>query len=154
RIMESSEAATRISNVRLGIDLGIIKHLDKNILNELMVLTQPGFMQSYAKTSLTANERDVLRATLIRERLSLEEGKEGFVMMFGKFTERAQKVLALSQEEAKKLRHKNRGTEHIILGLDREGEGIAEKALIELSLEVKTIQVEVEKWIGKDEQAE
>ena len=74
RIMESSEAATRISNVRLGIDLGIIKHLDKNILNELMVLTQPGFMQSYAKTSLTANERDVLRATLIRERLSLEEG--------------------------------------------------------------------------------
>src|SRR5699024_12389234 len=74
RIMESSEAATRISNVRLGIDLGIIKNLYKNILNELMVLTQPGSMQSYAKTSFTANERAVLRATLMRDRLSREEG--------------------------------------------------------------------------------
>lgn len=73
RIMESSEAATRISNVRLGIDLGIINDLDKNILNELMVLTQPGFLQSYAKATLSSIERDVLRATLIRERLSLEE---------------------------------------------------------------------------------
>ena len=72
RVMESGEAATRISNVRLGIDLGIIKDIDKNILNELMVLTQPGFLQSYAGQSLNANERDVLRASLIRERLSLE----------------------------------------------------------------------------------
>ncbi|HLR22260.1 MAG TPA: ATP-dependent Clp protease ATP-binding subunit [Pseudogracilibacillus sp.] len=74
-------------------------------------------------------------------------------MMFGKFTERAQKVLALSQEEAMRLRHKNIGTEHILLGLVREGEGIAAKALKELGLEVKTIQVEVEKLIGKGEQA-
>src|SRR5699024_9398205 len=59
RIMESSEAATRISNVRLGIDLGIIKHLDKNILNDLMLLTQPGFMQSYVYIYFTINERDV-----------------------------------------------------------------------------------------------
>src|SRR5699024_3068810 len=72
-------------------------------------------------------------------------------MMFGKFTERAQKVLALSQEEAMRLRHKNIGTEHILLGLVREGEGIAAKALKELGLEVKTI--EVEKLIGKGEQA-
>ena len=50
-------------------------------------------------------------------------------MMFGRFTERAQKVLALSQEEAIRLGHNNIGTEHILLGLISEGEGIAAKAL-------------------------
>lgn len=73
RIMESSEAATRISNVRLGIDLGIIENISHSILNELMVLTQPGFLQHYANKVLTASERDILRAALIRERLTLEQ---------------------------------------------------------------------------------
>ena len=73
-------------------------------------------------------------------------------MMFGRFTERAQKVLALSQEEAIRLGHHNIGTEHILLGLIREGEGIAAKALKELGLETRTIQAEVEKLIGKGTQ--
>lgn len=73
RIMESKEAANRISNVKLGVDLAIITNLSHSILNELMVLTQPGFLQHYAKKILTASERDVLRATLIRERLLLEQ---------------------------------------------------------------------------------
>lgn len=73
-------------------------------------------------------------------------------MMFGRFTERAQKVLALSQEEAIRLGHHNIGTEHILLGLVREGEGIAAKALKELGLEVRKIQTEVEKLIGKGNQ--
>ncbi|MFZ3580284.1 protein arginine kinase [Virgibacillus sp. DJP39] len=73
RIIESTEAAKCLSNVRLGIDLGMIKDVSKNILNELMVLTQPGFLQQYAKESLTPTERDVRRATLIRERLQLEK---------------------------------------------------------------------------------
>lgn len=55
-------------------------------------------------------------------------------MMFGRFTERAQKVLALAQEEAIRLYYKNIGTEHILLGLVREGEGIAAKALEALYL--------------------
>ncbi|WP_188456354.1 protein arginine kinase [Virgibacillus oceani] len=73
RIIESMEAAKCLSNVRLGIDLGIIKNVSRHILNELMILTQPGFLQQYAKKTLTANERDVLRASLIRERLQLEK---------------------------------------------------------------------------------
>lgn len=73
RVIESKEAARCLSNVRLGIDLGIIKNISRNILNELMILTQPGFLQHYAKKSLKANERDILRATLIRERLQIEE---------------------------------------------------------------------------------
>lgn len=73
RIIESKEAAKCLSNVRLGIDLGIIQDVPRNILSELMVLTQPGFLQQYAQKSLTPNERDVLRASLIRERLQLEK---------------------------------------------------------------------------------
>ncbi|MFD2043203.1 ATP-dependent protease ATP-binding subunit ClpC [Ornithinibacillus salinisoli] len=73
-------------------------------------------------------------------------------MMFGRFTERAQKVLALSQEEAVRLGHNNIGTEHILLGLVREGEGIAAKALESLGLEVPKIQEEVEKLIGVGKQ--
>ncbi|GGD03711.1 negative regulator of genetic competence ClpC/MecB [Thalassobacillus devorans] len=72
-------------------------------------------------------------------------------MMFGRFTERAQKVLALAQEEAVRLGHNNIGTEHILLGLVREGEGIAAKALTALGLEAEKIQGEVEQLIGRGE---
>ncbi|OZM55875.1 ATP-dependent Clp protease ATP-binding subunit ClpC [Lottiidibacillus patelloidae] len=72
-------------------------------------------------------------------------------MMFGRFTERAQKVLALAQEEAHRLGHHNIGTEHILLGLIREGEGIAAKALLALELGPEKIQEEVEGLIGKSE---
>ena len=70
-------------------------------------------------------------------------------MMFGRFTERSQKVLALAQEEAMRLGHNNVGTEHILLGLVREGEGIAAKALKALNLNPEKIQKEVEELIGK-----
>jgi len=73
RILESSEAAKRISNVRLGIDLGIIEHLSHSMLNELIVMIQPGFLQHYADKMLTASERDIMRATMIRERVKLDE---------------------------------------------------------------------------------
>ncbi|MGJ7922953.1 ATP-dependent protease ATP-binding subunit ClpC [Neobacillus sp. LXY-4] len=74
-------------------------------------------------------------------------------MMFGRFTERAQKVLALAQEEAIRLSHNNIGTEHILLGLVREGEGIAAKALYALGLGAEKIQKEVENLIGRGQEA-
>ncbi|BDG34173.1 ATP-dependent protease ATP-binding subunit ClpC [Saccharococcus caldoxylosilyticus] len=73
-------------------------------------------------------------------------------MMFGRFTERAQKVLALAQEEAIRLGHNNIGTEHILLGLIREGEGIAAKALMALGLGPEKIQKEVESLIGRGQE--
>lgn len=76
RIMESKEAATCLSDVRLGIDLGYIKNVSKTILNELMVLTQPGFLQQYAGEMLRPQERDYKRATIIRDRLNMEKHKE------------------------------------------------------------------------------
>ncbi|GEL78096.1 protein arginine kinase [Tenuibacillus multivorans] len=72
RVIQSKEAAKCLSDVRLGIDMGMIKNVPKTILNELMVLTQPAFLQQYAKKQLAPNERDVFRANLIRERLQLE----------------------------------------------------------------------------------
>ncbi|PWU67497.1 MULTISPECIES: protein arginine kinase [Gracilibacillus] len=76
RIIESKETAKCLSDVRLGIDLGYIKHISKSILNELMVLTQPAFLQQYARRMLTPHERDVFRASLIRERFTLEQREE------------------------------------------------------------------------------
>lgn len=72
RIMETKEAAKCLSDVRLGIDMGYIKNISKSILNELMILTQPGFLQLYAGEEMNPNERDIRRAVLIRERLKLE----------------------------------------------------------------------------------
>ncbi|WP_026693293.1 protein arginine kinase [Peribacillus kribbensis] len=76
RIIESKEAAKCLSDLRLGIDLGYIKDISKTILNELMILTQPGFLQQYAGGPLKADERDIRRAALIRERLILEKKDE------------------------------------------------------------------------------
>ncbi len=70
-------------------------------------------------------------------------------MLFNRFTERAQKVLTLAHEEAVRLGHPGVGTEHILLGLVREGEGIAAKALFSLGLTGEKIQSEVEKIIGR-----
>lgn len=77
RIIESKEAARCLSDVRLGIDTGYIKSVSKSILNELMILTQPGFLQQYAGGPLRPHERDIRRASLIRERLKLEEVNNG-----------------------------------------------------------------------------
>jgi protein arginine kinase len=73
RILESKEAARCLSDVRLGIDMGYIKNISKTILNELMILTQPGFLQQYAGGPLRPTERDIRRAALIRERLKLDK---------------------------------------------------------------------------------
>ncbi|MFF2450243.1 protein arginine kinase [Neobacillus sp. NPDC058068] len=75
RIIESKEAARCLSDVRLGIDMGFIEKLPKTILNELMILTQPGFLQQYAGGPLRPHERDIRRAALIRERLKMEQEK-------------------------------------------------------------------------------
>ena len=72
RIIETKEAAECLSDVRLGIDAGYINNVPKNILNELMILTQPGFLQQYAGGPLRPVERDIKRATLIRERLKMK----------------------------------------------------------------------------------
>jgi ATP-dependent Clp protease ATP-binding subunit ClpC len=69
--------------------------------------------------------------------------------MLGRFTEKAQKVLMLAKEEAKNMRHPAVGTEHLLLGLIREGEGIAAKALQGLGVGSANVRTQVENIVGK-----
>ncbi|KAF1083782.1 Negative regulator of genetic competence ClpC/MecB [Sporotomaculum syntrophicum] len=73
-------------------------------------------------------------------------------MSFGKFTQRSQKVLILAQEEAKRFRRPYVGTEHILLGLIGEGEGVAAKALAILGVQSEQVRAMVEQAMGKGEE--
>ncbi len=70
-------------------------------------------------------------------------------MMFNRFTQRAQKVLQLAQEEAIRWKHESIGTEHILLGLIREGGGIAAKALEAIEVSPQVIEKGIEELVGK-----
>lgn len=72
--------------------------------------------------------------------------------VFDKFTERAQKVMVYSQEEAIALNHNYIGTEHILLGLIREGEGIAARVLNSKGVSLEASRQQVEAVLGKGEQ--
>lgn len=82
------------------------------------------------------------------ELLLRREGKEE-MMMFGGLTERAQRVLQLSQGEARRLGHDVIGTEHLLLGLVAEGTGIAARALQNLGISLEDVRQAVEKMVGK-----
>ncbi|VEI05481.1 ATP-dependent Clp protease ATP-binding subunit [Kurthia zopfii] len=69
-------------------------------------------------------------------------------MMFNRFTQRAQKVLQLAQEEAIRMKHEAIGTEHILLGLIREGGGIAAKALEAIEVSPEMIESGIEELVG------
>jgi ATP-dependent Clp protease ATP-binding subunit ClpC len=67
--------------------------------------------------------------------------------MFNRFTERARKVIILAKEEARRFNHDYIGTEHILLGLIREGEGVAAAVLQNMGMSLETIRLEVEKLV-------
>ncbi len=69
--------------------------------------------------------------------------------MFERFTDRARRVVVLAQEEARLLNHNYIGTEHILLGLIHEGEGVAAKALESLSISLEAVRSQVEEMIGQ-----
>ncbi|HEX6597116.1 MAG TPA: ATP-dependent Clp protease ATP-binding subunit, partial [Acidimicrobiales bacterium] len=69
--------------------------------------------------------------------------------MFERFTDRARRVVVLAQEEARLLNHNYIGTEHILLGLIHEGEGVAAKALEQLGISLEAVRTQVEEIIGQ-----
>ena len=73
--------------------------------------------------------------------------------MFERFTDRARRVVVLAQEEARMLNHNYIGTEHILLGLIHEGEGVAAKALTSLGISLEAVRQQVEEIIGQGQQA-
>jgi ATP-dependent Clp protease ATP-binding subunit ClpC len=73
--------------------------------------------------------------------------------VFERFTDRARRVVVLAQEEARMLSHNYIGTEHILLGLIHEGEGVAAKALESLGISLEAVRAQVEDIIGQGQQA-
>ncbi|HET6209648.1 MAG TPA: Clp protease N-terminal domain-containing protein, partial [Jatrophihabitans sp.] len=73
--------------------------------------------------------------------------------MFERFTDRARRVVVLAQEEARMLNHNYIGTEHILLGLIHEGEGVAAKAMESLGISLEAVRQQVEEIIGQGQQA-
>jgi ATP-dependent Clp protease ATP-binding subunit ClpA len=73
--------------------------------------------------------------------------------MFERFTDRARRVVVLAQEEARMLNHNYIGTEHILLGLIREGDGVAAKVLESLRISLDAVRQQVEEIIGRGQQA-
>ena len=73
--------------------------------------------------------------------------------MFDRFTDRARRVIVLAQDEARMLNHNYIGTEHLLLGLIHEGEGVAAKALESLGISLEAVRAQVEEIIGQGQQA-
>jgi hypothetical protein len=73
--------------------------------------------------------------------------------MFERFTDRARRVVVLAQDEARLLRHTYIGTEHLLLGLVHEGDGVAAHALKEMQISLSAVREEVEAVIGTGQQA-
>jgi len=73
--------------------------------------------------------------------------------MFERFTDRARRVVVLAQEEARMLNHNYIGTEHILLGLIHEGEGVAAKAMEGMGISLEAVRAQVEEIIGQGQQA-
>ena len=73
--------------------------------------------------------------------------------MFERFTDRARRVVVLAQEEARLLNHNYIGTEHILLGLIHEGEGVAARALESMDIDLESVRSQVVEIIGQGSQA-
>jgi ATP-dependent Clp protease ATP-binding subunit ClpA len=80
-------------------------------------------------------------------------GRGVLIEVFERFTARAQRVVVLAQEEARMLNHNYLGTEHLLLGLVREGEGVAARALESLGISLQAVRQQVEEIIGQGQQA-
>jgi len=73
--------------------------------------------------------------------------------LFQRFSDRARRVVVLAQEEARMLNHNYIGTEHLLLGLIQEGEGVAAKALESMSISLEAVRNQVEEIIGRGSSA-
>src|SRR5215207_3065646 len=80
-------------------------------------------------------------------------GEPRMASQFDKFTERARKVLTLAQEEAQRFNHNYIGTEHLLLGLVREGDGVAARVLGNMGIQLPKVRSAVVFIIGRGEQA-
>ena len=69
RVLQAREAVDLLSGLRLGVELGFVRNLDVATINEIMLLTQPGHLQKTSGKVLSPEERDQVRAGLVRSRI-------------------------------------------------------------------------------------
>ena len=153
-----------LSGVRLGVGLGLIPNVGMYALNKLLVFTQPAHLAAAQGRVLADDEVPVRRAAYVRQVLEEEVGRRGSSagatdpgmerrMNGYNFTDRVRKVLQMAREEAARLHHEYVGTEHILLGLIREGEGVAAAVLTNLNVDLDDIQQKIEETVKKGKAA-
>ena len=139
-----------------GIAAGVLESLGVNLekarTQTLHVLNQ----SSIASESLTAHAipsvpQEAASSVAEKDSAHLEEEKKQMNDRdrFDKFTERARKVVSLAQEEAQRFQHRYIGTEHLLLGLVREGEGVAARVLADFGVELDKVRRALEFIVGR-----
>ena len=104
-------------------------------------------------TELLTGAYDASTDAPARDSAPAETGAASGSFTFERFTDRAKRVVVMAQDEARALNHGYIGTEHILLGLIHEGEGVAAKALESLRINLDTVRRQVEEIIGRGPQA-
>jgi excisionase family DNA binding protein len=115
-------------------------------------LAERGELPSFLFEDQRRFRRSELEALLARRQTSPDVPGPSYSPLqgpFDRFTKRARKVLSLSQEEAQRFNHNYIGTEHLLLGLAREGDGVAAKVLNNLGVELNRARSAVETIIGR-----
>lgn len=126
----------------------------------LAALEMLGPVRAAAAAERLGSDEAALRPVLLRRIVGLPEKPPATPLdgmtpaagaMFDRFTDRARRAVVLAQEEAARLGHDNIGTEHLLLGLTSEGEGIAAVALTELGITLPRVREQVEALMGRGE---
>jgi len=129
-----------------GIAAGVLRSFGVDLANLRTSTIQTLSTVRASRTMQAAGETaDAAAQSSASERSSAPMNRN----RFDKFTERARKVLSLSQEEAQRFGHNYIGTEHLLLGLVREGEGVAAQVLQHMGVELEKVRTAVEFIIGR-----
>ena len=133
-----------------GIGAGVLQSMGVNLEN---LRTSTIQIVDSTQTARTAQEQATGPAATAAAQSGTSERSEASVSAnrnrFDKFTERARKVLSLAQEEAQRFQHNYIGTEHLLLGLVREGDGVAAKVLTNLGVTLEEVRTTIESIIGR-----
>ncbi len=149
RALSFEEAMNLLSGVRLGVGMGVLPpELPLRTLNRLLVSGTDG--PCGRRTAGLELEDDAISEwSGPRSSAALLEDEEEYPMNGYNFTDRVRKVLQMAREEAARLHHEYVGTEHILLGLIREGEGVAAAVLTNLGVDLEEIQQKIEETVKK-----
>ena len=148
RLMTAQEALERLSELRLGIALGLVKGIEMQKVDRLLLEVQPAHLQTAVGREHERRRTGFGAGPAAASRAQAPGKKNGKEDDMNNFTPRAQQVLQLSRQEADRFNHGYIGTEHLLLGLIALGQGVAVTVLRRMGLDLETVRLEVEKAVG------